>query len=161
MIHSVLLNTVNRRIYLSSGTVKICCMNMYAKRFTANHFGMNTGRICKPIVSMNQIELLTTSQYTCYNREIIYLLVEVSRVATGKSDTTQIVQPLQVIKVSIQMVAEAVIVLCGMSDKAVLNPIVVNIAPYYGNLAHIDNLEESLLFSCWARHAECCIHIAL
>ena len=64
MVHTILLDAVNRWVYLSARTIKVCCMNMYAQGLSANHLGMYTCWICQPVMSMNHIKLFTTGQYT-------------------------------------------------------------------------------------------------
>ena len=51
---------------------------MNAKRLTTHHLSMHAGRICQPIVGMNNIKLLLASNDTRYNREIIDLVMQVS-----------------------------------------------------------------------------------
>ena len=52
------------------------------------------------------------------------------------------------------MVAEAVVVICRMTNEAVLDVIVPDIAPYDGHLAHIHYFEEIFLLSCRLGHTE-------
>jgi hypothetical protein len=59
------------------------------------------------------------------------------------------------------MVAEAIVVFCGMTYESILNPIIVDITPYYGNLTHVDNLQELLFLTCRLRQTECGFYIAL
>ena len=66
-------------------------MNMNAKRLTTHHLSMHAGRICQPIVGMNNIKLLLASNDTRYNREIIDLVMQVSRIPSGKLHTPQII----------------------------------------------------------------------
>ena len=59
------------------------------------------------------------------------------------------------------MIPETEIVLGGVSHKAVPDPVVVYITPYYGNLTHVYNLKELLFLACRSWHTECSLNIAL
>ncbi|CUQ40473.1 Uncharacterised protein [Segatella copri] len=58
IIHTVFLDSVNGRVHLSTATVEISSMNVDAQWFATHALGMNSGRECKPVVSM---ELLISS----------------------------------------------------------------------------------------------------
>ena len=67
MVHSVLLDAIDGRIHFASRAVEICGVNVDAERFAAYHLGMNTGRVGKPVMSMNKVELFTSCQHACNN----------------------------------------------------------------------------------------------
>ena len=73
MVHSVLLNAVDCGVYFATRTVEIRCMHMDAKWLAANHLGVDTCWICKPVVGMNKIELFASGQDARNDGEIINL----------------------------------------------------------------------------------------
>ena len=59
------------------------------------------------------------------------------------------------------MVAETIVVLCRMANEPILDPVVIDIAPYYGDLTHVDDFQELLLFARGLRQTEGSLYIAL
>ena len=67
IIHSVLLHRINGRIHLAARTVKVRCMHMDAERLATYHFRMYSGRVCQPVVSMNNVEFLLACHNSGYD----------------------------------------------------------------------------------------------
>ena len=122
---------------------------------------MNASRIGEPVVRVDEVEILAPCQHSGNDGEVVNLLVQVARITSGETDAAHIVKPLQVVEVRIEMVAEAVVVLCRMTNEAVLDVVVPDIPPSHGYLAHVDYLEETFLLPRWFGHAEGCLDVAL
>ena len=161
IIHTVLFRCIYSRINLSAWTVEISCMNMNAKRFSTHHLCMHTSRICQPIVGMNNIKLLLASNDTRYNRKIIDLVMQVSRIPTGKLHTAQIIY-IQIWEISIDMVTESIILLRRHKiGKPGLQIIIIDIPPYDRYLVHTYNIQETFFFTGRLRQTKSCLHIIL
>ena len=63
-IHTVLLDTIDSGIHLTTATVEVGSMDVNAQWFATHLLGMNTGREGKPIVGVDDIKLLSTSHLT-------------------------------------------------------------------------------------------------
>ena len=87
--------------------------------------------------------------------------MQVAGIAAGKSHTAKVVQSLHVVEICIDMVAETIVVFCRMTYDAVLDIIILNIAPNDWHLTHIHYLEEFLLFARRLRHTEGGFNVAL
>ena len=87
--------------------------------------------------------------------------MQIAGITAGKLYAAHIVEALQIIEIGIEMVAETIVVLCRMANKPILDPVVIDIAPYNGNLTHIYDFQESLFFTRGLGHTESGFHIAL
>ena len=105
IVHTVLLDTVNGRIHLTTRTVEVGSMNMDAQRFTTDLLGMDAGRIGQPVVSMDNVVVQGTSHHASDNRIVIDFLMQIARITTGKFHSAQVVD-MHVVEVGIQMVAQ-------------------------------------------------------
>ena len=105
IVHTILLNRINRRVHFTSRTVKVGCVNMDAQGLTTNLLGMYACWISQPVVCMNDIIVKCTSYDTCNNRVIINLLMQIPRIATSKLHSAKIID-MHVIEISIQMVTQ-------------------------------------------------------
>ena len=146
IIHSVLFNTINRRVHLAARTIEVCSMDMYAQRFSTDHLCMNTGRICKPVVSVDDVELTSTSHYACYNREVVDFVVEVMTITHIEMHTTNIIDR-HIVKVGIYMISEVEVFLRRRCLKTIFHIIIFNIAISNWHLIHCNYIKELLFFS--------------
>ena len=160
MIHTILLNRINSRIDFATRTVKIRSMHMDAKRLSANHFGMYSGRVSQPVMRMNDIKLLLTGYYSGNDREIINFFVQVPGITTSKLHTPQIIH-MHIRKIGINMIAERVIFFRCHFQQAGLQVVVVDITPHDGYLIHTDYFQELFFFTARFRHTENRLHITL
>ena len=87
--------------------------------------------------------------------------MEVARITTGKAHAAHVIEPLHIVEVSIDMVAEAEVVLCRVTHHAVLDLVILYIAPRYGHLTHVHYLQEPFLLAARTGHAEGCLHVTL
>ena len=161
MIHSVLLYAVHRGVDLTTRAVEIGGMHMDAQWLSAYHLGMYTCGVCEPVVSVNQVELLTTGQNARDDAEVVDLVVQIAGITTGKLDAAHIVEALQIIEIGIEMVAETIVVLGRVANEPILNPVIIDIAPYNRNLTHVYNFQEPLLFARGLGQTEGSLYIAL
>ena len=161
MVHTVLLYAIDGGVHLAAGTVEVRGMDMDAEGLSTHHFGMDASWIGQPVVRMDEVELLASCQHACNDGEVVDFFVQVAWIASGEANAAHVVESLQVVEVRIEMVTEAVVVLCRMTDEAVLDVVVPDIAPNDGHLAHVDYLEEVLLFSCRLWHTEGRLHVPL
>ena len=77
IIHSVLLYTVNRRIYLASTAVEISGMHMNAQWFSTHLLGMYARTISQPIMCMDNIEIESSGYNACNYRIVVNLLMQI------------------------------------------------------------------------------------
>ena len=67
IVHTVLLNGIYRRIHIAAATVKVCSMDMDNQFLSRYLLSMDTGRICQPVMRVDDIELFCTCNNTGYN----------------------------------------------------------------------------------------------
>ena len=91
VVHTVLFDTVDRGIHISTTPVEVRGMHMNHQWLPADLLGMDTRRIGQPIVCMNDVELLLPGYNSCHDGIIVDLLVQVVRIATGKLHAAQII----------------------------------------------------------------------
>ena len=125
MIHTILLDAVYRGVNLTTRAVKVSSMHVNTQGFTAYHLSMYTCGVCKPVVCVNHIKLLTTSQYTCDDAEVINLVMQITGITTGKLYATQVIKSLQIVEIGIEMVAETIVILCRMAYDSTLYSVVI------------------------------------
>ena len=77
IIHSVFLNRIHRRVHISSAPVKIRGMHVDAERFATNPLGMDAGWVSKPVVGVDDVEILGASHHSSYYGIVVYLIVEI------------------------------------------------------------------------------------
>ena len=161
VVHAVLLDAIDGGVHLAARAVEVCGVNVDAERLAAHHLGMNASGIGEPVVRMDEVELLAPCQHAGDDGEVVDFFMQVARIAPGKADAAHVVEALQVVEVGIEVVAEAVVVLCRMAYEAVLDVVVPHVAPNDGYLAHVNYLEELLLLSRWFRHTEGRLDVSL
>ena len=122
---------------------------------------MHTSREGEPVVGMNNVELLRACQHASDDREIVNLIMQIARIAPSEAHTTEVVKSLHVIEISIDVIAETIVVFSGMTHEAVFDVVILHIAPGDRHLTHVNDFEKFLLVACWLRHTECGLHIAL
>ena len=103
MIHTVFLYCVYSRIYITTATVKIGGMHVDHQRLTRYLFGMQTGRICQPIVWVYDIKLLLTGYHAGHNGIIIDLFMQIVRITPREFDASQVIC-MQIIEIGINMI---------------------------------------------------------
>ena len=161
MVHTVLLYAIHSGIHLSARAVKVSGMYMDAQGLATHHLCMHSRRIGQPVVGMNEIKLLRACQHAGNDGEVVDLLVQIAGITARKVETTQVIKPLQIVEVGIDVVAEAIVILGRMAVHAALHLVVIHIAPRHRHLAHVHNLEKMLLLARWLGHAEGCLHVTL
>ena len=87
--------------------------------------------------------------------------MQIAGITAGKLYAAHIVEALQIIEIGIEMVAETIVVLGRMAYEPILDPVVIDIAPYDGDLTHVDDFQELLLFTRGLGQTEGSFHIAL
>ena len=133
---------------------------MDAKRLSANHFSMYSGRVSQPVMRMNDIKLLLTGYYSGNDREIINFFVQVPGITTSKLHTPQIIN-MHIRKIGINMIAERVIFFRCHFQQTGFQVVVVDITPHDGYLIHTDYFQELFFFTARFRHTENRLHITL
>ena len=162
IVHTVLLDTIDGRIHLTAGTVKISSMHMDAERLSTHILGMDSSRIGQPVMSMNDIELFRTSHNTGNHRIVVDLIVQVTGITTCKLHGTQIID-VHIVEVGIDMLTKFVIVI-RIHDvtHAILHIIVVNITVGNRHRIHGNDAGGMRLFiSEWMRQTECNLDVTL
>ena len=161
MVHTVLLDAIYRGVNLTTRAVEVGSMNMDAQWLSAYHLGMYTCGVCEPVVSVNQVEFLATGQYARDDAEVIDFVMQIAGITAGKLYAAHIVEALQIIEIGIEMVTETIVVLGLVAYEPILDPVVIDIAPYNRNLTHVDDFQEPLLFARGLRQTEGSLYIAL
>src|SRR5574344_2319208 len=119
-------------------------------------------RICQPVMCMNDIEILLTSNNSCNNRVIINLLMQIVRIATTELHASQVIY-IHIVKVGIYMVAQTEIQLrIHNITYPALNIIIIDITPCDWNIIHCYYVHKAtILIPPWFRETECYVHVAL
>ena len=147
IVHTVLLDGIDRWIHFSTRTIEIRSMHMNAQWTSTHHLGMYTSRISQPVVCMDNVELFLAGYYTGYNGEVVDLFMQIARITSSKLHTSQVVD-MQIREISINMVTISIIFFWRhLSVKTRLQVIVVHIPPYNRNLIHPHNLEETFFIA--------------
>ena len=162
IIHTVLLNTIDSRIHLTTRTVEVSCMYVNAERLTAHILGMDTSWIGKPIMSMNDIELFGSCHNASNYRVVVDLIVQIAGITTGKLHSTQIID-VHIIEVCVDMLTEFKIVVgIHYVTHTTLHIVVVNIT--IGNRHGIHGNDASRMrffITKRMRQTKCNLYIAL
>ena len=65
IVHTVFLDRIYRRINFSAAAVEVGGMYMYAQRLSAHALCVYACGICKPVVRMDDVELLLACHHSC------------------------------------------------------------------------------------------------
>ena len=123
---------------------------------------MYTSWVCQPVMSMNNIKLLSASYYTGNDGIVVDFLMQVRRITTGKFHTAKVID-MHIVEVGIDMVAQTIVVV-GIHNigYAALYIIVVDITPCYRHTIHSNNTASAaILVTKRVRQAQYCLYIAL
>ena len=137
-------------------------MHVDAQRLSTHLLGVDTCGEGKPVVSMNDVELLRTSHHSCNDRIVIDFVVKVGRISTSKAHTAEVID-IHIIEVGIDMITITEIVI-RVHDVAhtLLHIVIVDIAPGYRHTVHGYNFSGTAVFiTKRMRQTESDIHIAL
>ena len=146
IIHPILLYSINNRIRVTSTSVELSCMNMNYHWFTANTFSVQSRRVSQPVVSMNNIKIISTSNYTGNYRIVISLLKYIVWITTRKLNTTQVVC-MHIVEISINIIPQFKILL-GIHKlfESRFNSSFRHILPHNGSIIGTNNLHKALVF---------------
>ena len=143
IVHTILLDAINRWVNLTTAAVEVCSMNVYAQRLARYILGMDASRECQPVVCVDDVEVKSTCHHTCNNGVVVNFLVQVGRISSGKVHTADVVN-IHVVEIRIDMVAHT-IVQFRLHDMtyAVLHIVIVNVTIGNRHTVHADNLGKS------------------
>ena len=129
IIHTVFLDAINCRIDISTRAVKVCSMDVNAQWLSTHLLSVYSSRISEPVVSMNYIKFLLSRHDTCYYRIVIYLLVQILRIASRKLQTAEVIH-IHIVKIGIYMFPEREIKI-GIHDVShtSVHVVIINITP--------------------------------
>src|SRR3989339_166997 len=161
--HSNALNIINFCIDILTASIKFCSVHMHYKWFAAYSFGGNSSQVCKPVMRMNDIKIVSHCNLSGYECISCHLLHKVGPVLTGKFIFFTNSQ-LEILNLSLLKVRHHLSELLGVyvrnhigadSDKLNLFQKILNIAATFRNLnvTCVNNFHRSLIFvSCCGRH---------
>ena len=143
IVHTILLDGINGRVYLTTATVEIGSMHVNAQWFTTHPLGMNTSRESQPVVSMDNIKFLTSSYHTGNDAIVVDLVVEIGWITTSKIHTSEVVD-IHIVEVGIDMIAitEIVIRIHNIA-YSLLYVIMIDITPGDRHTIHGHNLTST------------------
>ena len=100
---------------------------------------MDAGRIGQPVVCMDDVKLFRPCDNAGYHRIVVYLIMQIGRITTGKLHASQIID-MHIIEIGIDVVAETIVIV-RRHDVAysALHVIMSNIPPYDGHTVHGNN----------------------
>ena len=84
MIHTIFLDAVHGRVDMTAGAVPVGSMHMDAQWLSTHLLGIDSGRIGKPVVGMDDIEVLGARYLACNDAVVVDLVSQIARIASGK-----------------------------------------------------------------------------
>ncbi len=161
VVHTVLFDGIDGGIHIAAAAVKISCVNVYDQRFAAHLLGVYACGICKPVMRVDYVKLLSACHHAGHNGVIVYLLMQIVRVSAGELYATQVIG-VQIVEIGIDMVTETVVVIGIHPRITLLEHTLVGVSPHHGNSVHTYYLHETLiLVAPWLGQAERNIHVPL
>ena len=119
---------------------------MDTERLSADFLGMNSCRICQPIMCMNNIKVLCTCHDSGNYGVVVYLIMKIRRIATGKFHTSEVIH-IHIVKIRIEMVPQAKIVIrIHHIADSVLYVIIIYISPSNRHAIHGNNPCRRMIF---------------
>ena len=153
---------IDRGVYLSARAVKVGGMDMNAQRLAADMLGIDAGGIGEPVVRMDDVKVLGACHHTGNDGVVVYFLVQVGGIASGKLHTAEIVD-VHIVEIGIDVVAQTVVVV-GIHHvgDAALHIFAVNVAPCDRHTVHCHNAARRLvLVAEGARQTQHRLHVTL
>ena len=138
-VHTVLLYGIHCGIDLAAAAVEVGGMHVYAERLAADLLGMDTCRIGEPVMSMDNVKLLSTSHLSGDDRVIVDLFVKVAWITACKLHGAKVVD-VHIVEVGVDMVAQLEVILGRHYIATTLFDVVVaDVAPGDRHTIHGNN----------------------
>ena len=107
---------------------------------------MDTGRICQPVVRVDDVEIKRTGDHACNNRIVVDFFKKIVGIASRELYAAQIIGA-HIVEIGINMVAEAVVQLrTHQTAYAGVDIVAVDIAPCHRHLRATDYVGEAFVF---------------
>src|SRR5690554_706076 len=146
VIHTVLLDPVDDRVWLTPAAVVFRSMYVDNQRFSTYVLGMQTGRVGEPVVGVNDVVLISPRNNTGYDGVVVGLLQDIARVPARELQTTKIVG-IHVVEVGIYVVTHPEILLwIHELFESRLYRFPADIPPHDGRIVAADYLQKTLIF---------------
>ncbi len=84
MCHAVALYAVDSWVGLASGAVVLGGVHVDYQRLTGHLLGVYAGRICEPVVAVDNVEVEGACEHACHYRVVVYFFEEVGGIFAGE-----------------------------------------------------------------------------
>ena len=162
VVHTVLLNGINRRIDVTTATVVVGGMDVDAQWLSADLLSVDSRGISEPVVGMDDVEVDGARYDSGNDGVVVNLFVKISGISSGELHRSEIID-IHIVEVGVDMVAQLEVKF-GIHDIAdpAVDIVPIYIAPCYWDAVHGNNIGEGVvLIAEGLRKTQCYVNVAL